>query len=98
MIRTSACKAAALQALKIKRRERKIHMKFKIMPRNQGERGGIACLPLVKNVPKPKNNWKKITCPACGEECWETELAHKIISTGTKVACTMCALKGGRKM
>lgn len=72
-------------------------MKVKITPRKPGENGGIACLPLVRNVPEPKaEDWKKVNCPVCGAECWESDLARQIISAGTKAACTMCALNGRR--
>lgn len=74
-------------------------MKVKLTPRKPGEKGGIACLPLVRNVPVPRaEDWKKVVCPVCGEECWESALAREVISTGTKAACTMCALKAGFNM
>lgn len=74
-------------------------MKVKLTPRKPGEKGGIACLPLVRNVSVPRaEDWKKVVCPVCGEECWESALAREAISIGTKAACTMCTLKAGFNM
>lgn len=57
--------------------ERGLAMMVKIEPRKVGEQGGIACLPLVKNVPTPRaKDWKKTRCRICGEECWESDLAR----------------------
>ncbi len=69
---------------------------MKITVRQQGESGGIACLPMAVNIPKPMSkDWKKVSCPICGADCWESDLARKIIAKGTMVVCTMCALKIG---
>lgn len=69
-------------------------MNIKITPRKPGERGGIACLPLVSNVPSPKSkDWEKVTCPICGAVCWESNISRQVIASGTAAACTMCALK-----
>lgn len=71
-------------------------MTVKIEPRKVGERGGVACLPLVRNVPIPKaKDWKKTRCRICGEECWESALAHQAIAMGSGAACTLCALTVG---
>lgn len=60
---------------------------------------GYACLPLLKNIPAPKNhNWKKMQCPECDQECWMTPVAKVEIkrSNGSiKGVCTECALKKG---
>lgn len=71
-------------------------MNVKITPRKPGESGGIACLPLVRNVPEPKNkDWKMVVCPICGAACWESDLARQVRDRGTMAACTFCALKAG---
>lgn len=70
-------------------------MKIKITPRKPQDTTGIACLPMVKNIPVPKaKDWKKVVCKACGEECWESDLARQL-SSGTAAACTTCTLKAG---
>lgn len=71
-------------------------MNVKITPRDPKEKGGIACLPLLANVPNPKTkDWKLVQCPVCGSSCWESDLARQVIAAGTAAACTMCALKAG---
>lgn len=76
--------------------ERGLAMMVKIEPRKVGEQGGIACLPLVKNVPTPRaKDWKKTRCRICGEECWESDLARQAIAMGSGAACTLCALAAG---
>jgi len=72
-------------------------MKVTIKPWN-GE-PGFACLPLVQNIPEPRNyNWKKMQCPNCGAECWMTPAAKVAIKRSNgklKGVCTECALKNG---
>lgn len=71
-------------------------MNVKITPRKPGEADGIVCLPITINIPVPKSkDWKKVSCPKCGADCWESDLARQVISGGAAVACTMCALKAG---
>lgn len=71
-------------------------MKVKIKPRKPGECGGTVCLPMVINVPIPTaKDWKKIKCPICGADCWESKLARQVIRDGAVATCTMCALKSG---
>ena len=71
-------------------------MTVTIEPRKAGEKGGIACLPLVRNVPVPKSkDWKRTRCCVCGEECWESDLARQVIAMGSGAACTLCALAAG---
>lgn len=67
---------------------------MQIKPRREKKKGGIICLPLVKNVPAPKaKDWKKVKCPMCGAECWESDLARQIKKQVDAAACTMCALR-----
>ena len=47
-------------------------MDLKISPRNKNDRGGVACMPLRRNVPEGREGWKLTTCPNCGRECWES--------------------------
>lgn len=56
---------------------------------------GIACLPLVSNVPKPKSKqWTKMKCPVCGCDCWETDTYKWAKQAGIikRAACTECAI------
>lgn len=72
-------------------------MKIKITPRKTGDRGGFLCMPLRKNVPRPKNKtWKLTTCPECGSECWDRPLPYGFTDEMfSGKLCTMCALKKG---
>lgn len=52
-------------------------------------------MPLVENVPEPKNRqWSKTKCPMCGRECWETVQFKwaKQVGIIDQAACTECAL------
>lgn len=57
----------------------------------------IACMPLIDNVPRPRNSgqWSKTLCPICGRECWETNTYKWAKQAGIieRSACTECALK-----
>lgn len=56
----------------------------------------VACMPLVKNIPKPRTEtWTKTTCPVCGRECWETDTFKWVKHAGIikNAACTECALR-----
>lgn len=56
----------------------------------------IACMPLVSNVPKPKNRtWTITRCPVCGCKCWETDAIKDADRKGyiKERACTECAIK-----
>lgn len=46
-------------------------MDLRISPRSRNDRGGVACMPLRRNVPEGRTGWKLTTCPNCGRECWE---------------------------
>lgn len=71
---------------------------MQIKPRSEKKKGGTICLPLVKNIPTPKaKDWKKVKCPICGAECWESDLARQIKRKVDAAACTMCALRGGKR-
>ncbi|WP_243128346.1 hypothetical protein [Clostridium chromiireducens] len=69
-----------------------------ISPWNQDN--GYICLPLKSNIPDPEHkDWKLVYCPSCGKECWESELARKILKNpNMKSACTMCSLRKGIKV
>ena len=60
---------------------------------------GYLCLPLVKNIPSPRNhNWKMIRCPNCGADCWMNPAAKVAIKRSKgklKGVCTECALRAG---
>lgn len=73
-------------------------MKVKIQPHKAGM-PGVACMPLVDNIPYPSNlEWKLTECPVCGRECWETPMLAVAKKMGVDgVACTDCALRGRTK-
>ena len=72
-------------------------MEVKIWPRKKEDKGGIACMPMKKNIPEGKQGWNLTTCPRCGRECWETPLFKMVKAQGTIGMCTECALKTGRE-
>ena len=64
----------------------------------QDEDAIIVFMPLKKNVPVPRNEWKPTACPKCGQRCWLDEEGYnqvKQIYGGARihVRCTECALK-----
>ena len=68
-----------------------------LVPHEVGD-GGIIAMPLRENIPDPqRDDWKLTTCPVCGAECWETDLARQAIAAEPELraACTKCALKAG---
>ena len=70
-------------------------MDVKIWPRTSIDRGGYAMMPLRKNIPDGKSNWKLTTCPECNRECWETPLLKIALSQGSVALCTECAIRKG---
>ena len=71
-----------------------------LTPRRQGEKGGILCLPMEKNLNgdvKAKHpDWELIECPNCGRECWKMPAAAKMEKEqGVQLLCTECALEAG---
>ena len=68
---------------------------MKIEPRKQSDRGGYLMMPLVDNIPIPKDaTWKETTCPVCGNRCWERKLPDGFSEDMFEgKLCTMCALK-----
>jgi len=78
-------------------RAQKESLTVSITPHKPGD-GGILTLPLRSNIPSPKNkDWKLITCPVCGSECWESDLTRQALTAepNLRAACTSCALKQG---
>jgi len=73
-------------------------MKAKIWPWESGDHGYV-CMPLKRNIPEPNANgkhedWKLVNCPACGEECWESDVARRLVKArGVDALCTKCALR-----
>ena len=68
-----------------------------VTPHKAGD-GGILAMPLKANIPDPqRDDWKLVTCPICGAECWETDLARQAMAAEPELraACTTCALKAG---
>lgn len=70
-------------------------MQIKIRPRTAADRGGYACMPLKRNVPKGKLNWELATCPRCGRECWRLPQTLYAEAQGAVALCTECALREG---
>ena len=70
-------------------------MNLRISPRSKNDRGGVACMPLRRNVPEGREGWKLTTCPNCGRECWEMPLLDVVKAQGASALCTECALKQG---
>ena len=68
-----------------------------VTPHEVGD-GGILTMPLKANIPDPqRDDWKLVTCPICGAECWENDLARQAMAAEPELraACTTCALKAG---
>ena len=68
-----------------------------VTPHEAGD-GGILAMPLKANIPDPqRDDWKLVTCPICGAECWENDLARQAMAAEPELhaACTTCALKAG---
>lgn len=68
-----------------------------VTPHKVGD-GGILAMPLKANIPNPqRDDWKLTTCPVCGSECWQTDLAREALAAEPELtaACTACALRAG---
>lgn len=64
----------------------------------EGDTGGVVAMISRANIPEPHgDDWKLTTCPDCGAECWETDLARQALAADPtlRAACTLCALKAG---
>lgn len=70
-------------------------MDLRISPRSRNDRGGVACMPLRRNVPEGRTGWKLTTCPNCGRECWEIPMLAVAKAQGASALCTECALRQG---
>ena len=70
-------------------------MDLRISPRSRNDRGGVACMPLRRNVPEGRTGWKLTTCLNCGGECWEMPLLAVAKAQGASALCTECALRQG---
>ncbi len=58
--------------------------------------GIIVTLPLRKNVPEPRNDWKPAVCPVCNAACWYNPVGDeqlKLFKGNITYMCTECALK-----
>lgn len=68
----------------------------RIEPYQDGD--GILMMPMKNNIPSPADEtWSLKNCPTCGQECWETGYARKILlqKPYMQCLCTMCALEAG---
>lgn len=72
---------------------------MKIEPRKTTGIGGYILMPLVQNIPKPKDSsWKLARCPKCGAVCWNIPLPEGFTDDMFDgKLCTMCGLKMGVK-
>lgn len=52
-------------------------------------------MPLRRNVPAGRKDWKLTTCPNCQKECWETPLLAVAKAQGASALCTECAVRAG---
>lgn len=70
-------------------------MNITIKPWKPGD-GGLICLPLRSNIPDASKHpdWRLVTCPSCGRECWEPELARQVKGSGSRWSFVPCALSG----
>lgn len=65
-----------------------------IRPRTEEDRGGIAMMPMKKNVPQGRPEWNLVKCPKCGQECWDIlQIQPLLQKQGVKSLCTECALR-----
>ena len=56
-----------------------------LVPHEAGD-GGILAMPLRDNIPDPgRDDWKLTTCPVCGAECWETEIARQALAAESEL-------------
>lgn len=70
-----------------------------IRPRYRGERGGTLTMSMKKNIPEPKHkDWKLTTCPRCGQQCWESELARQCLKKGQNPESTLYRMCVRRKV
>ena len=70
-------------------------MRATLSPWKRGDQG-YACMPLRHNIPSPEHSdWRLVNCPACGRECWESDLLRQVQAMGVKALCTECALRAG---
>ena len=71
---------------------------MKTIPCQSGNKG-YACHPLAANLPpedvvkRMHPDWKRIPCPSCGQDCWESSLAREMKAKGITGLCTLCSLK-----
>ncbi len=69
-------------------------MEIRIWPRQPGEKGGVLLMPLKKNVPAPRQDWRLTKCPKCGCECWTSDEHEELVRTqGVRLLCTECGLR-----
>lgn len=59
----------------------------------------VICMPAVNSFRNPEDiekrhpDWKRVKCPECGTECFETDVARDAMEEfGWKATCTNCAV------
>ncbi len=76
-------------------------IKASITPRMAQDRGGILCLPLVRNLGDPaaviarRPDWRIVKCPICGAECYEGNRHRHTLAEDSSIRalCTECAAR-----
>ena len=71
-------------------------MQISITPRKISDRGGVVCMPLLRNIPGGRKEWELVTCPQCGAKCWKDPATDFVVEyQGARAMCTFCALREG---
>ncbi len=74
-----------------------------ITPRQISDRGGILCLPLVRNFDPAEikhPDWRIVQCPRCEADCYQSDTHRQAMAqdSSIKALCTMCALREGMEV
>lgn len=76
---------------------------YTLTPRKPGDRGGILCLPLIRNLGDPAEvvarhpDWQIVSCPRCEADCYMGDDHRQTMSQDSSIEalCTECALRAG---
>lgn len=65
------------------------------------DKNSVICMPVADNftadddVQARHPDWKLVSCPICGRDCYESGEARLMRKIGMSGACTFCDLKQG---